>query len=114
MIKVWIDMLFLHGFTETCDIWDDFSRKLSGTFRIIAIDLPGHGMTGTFGEIHTMEQIVRVMKEVLDHLHIRECLVIGHSMGGYATLAFARLYPAMLRGIILFHSQAVANQQKQK
>ena len=107
-------LVFLHGFTETCDIWDDFSRELSGTFRIIAIDLPGHGKTGTFGEIHTMELIAGVVKEVLDHLHIREFLLIGHSMGGYATLAFARLYPAMLRGMILFHSQAAADSAEAK
>ena len=107
-------LVFLPGFTETCDIWNDFSRELSDTFRIIAIDLPGHGKTGTFGEIHTMEMIARVVKGVLDHLHIRECLLTGHSMGGYATLAFARLYPDMPRGMILFHSQAAADSAEAK
>ena len=107
-------LVFLHGFTETCDIWDDFSRELSHSFRIIAIDLPGHGKTGTFGEIHTMELIARVVKEVLDHLYILECLMIGHSMGGYATLAFARLYPTVLKGMVLFHSQAAADSTEAK
>lgn len=107
-------LVFLHGFTETCDIWDNFSSELSDTFRIIAIDLPGHGKTGTFGEFHTMELIAGVVKEVLDHLHIRQCLLIGHSMGGYAALAFARLYPAMLNGMILFHSQTAADSAQAK
>lgn len=102
-------LVFLHGFTETSDIWDDFSGELSKTYRIIVIDLPGHGRTGTFGEVHSMEFMAERVKEVLDHLGLSHCIMIGHSMGGYVTLAFARLYPSMLRGMVLFHSQAAAD-----
>lgn len=102
-------LVFLHGFTGTSDIWDDFSEELSKTYRIIAIDLPGHGRSGIFGELHSMELMAGLVKLVLDHLQVSRCLMIGHSMGGYVTMAFAGLYPAMLRGMVLVHSHAAAD-----
>ena len=102
-------LVLLHGFTETLDMWDDFSSELSADYRVVRIDLPGHGGSECAGEVHTMAFMADVVKAVLDHLSIRKCLVVGHSMGGYVALAFARKYGFMLRGLGLFHSSAFAD-----
>jgi pimeloyl-ACP methyl ester carboxylesterase len=54
-----------------------------------------------------MELMADVVKAVLDKENIEECVMIGHSMGGYVTLAFAEKFPGMMKGLGLFHSSAL-------
>lgn len=105
-------LVFLHGFMESLTIWDVFAEKLSANFRVIRIDLPGHGKTPVLEPVHSMELMAAVVKEVLDNLGVEKCVMIGHSMGGYVTLEFASQYPGMLRGMGLFHSHAAADTQE--
>ena len=105
-------LVLLHGFTESLEIWEDFANALEKDFRVIAIDLPGHGQTGQFGQSHSMELMADVVKLVLDHLSVGSCVMIGHSMGGYVTLSFAEKYPHLVRAIGLFHSQAGADSEE--
>jgi pimeloyl-ACP methyl ester carboxylesterase len=97
-------LVLLHGFTEDGGIWDGFCVRLNRDFRVIVIDLPGHGESEGIDAIHTMELQAEVVHEVLKSCKVRKCLMTGHSMGGYVTLAFAEKYPNMLKGICLFHS----------
>jgi pimeloyl-ACP methyl ester carboxylesterase len=97
-------IVLLHGFTESMKIWSRFARSLSKEFRVIMIDLPGHGKSKCVSDVHTMELQAEVVHAVLKKAGISKCLMAGHSMGGYVTLAFARKYPKMLKGICLFHS----------
>jgi len=48
-------VVLLHGFLESLEIWDYFVSELSAEFRIISIDLPGHGGSGQLGDVHSME-----------------------------------------------------------
>jgi len=107
-------LLLLHGFTETQDIWNDFSSELSQEYRVVTVDLPGHGESGCIGEVHTMELMAECVKSVLDDAGITNCVMIGHSMGGYVTLSFAGKYPEMLKGLGLFHSSALADTDEAK
>ncbi len=102
-------LVLLHGFLESSNIWDEFSKRLSSFFQVITIDLPGHGQTQNFSTIHTMELMAELVKEVLDYLKVKKCVMIGHSMGGYVSLAFAEKYPSYLTGLGLFHSSAGAD-----
>jgi pimeloyl-ACP methyl ester carboxylesterase len=97
-------IVLLHGFTESLKIWTGFASQLSKKYRVITIDLPGHGKSDCIGTIHTMEMMADVTCSVLKKLKVGKCLMAGHSMGGYVTLAFAAKYPQMLRGFTLFHS----------
>jgi pimeloyl-ACP methyl ester carboxylesterase len=97
-------IVLLHGFTETSKIWDSFRDQLSVSFRVIVIDLAGHGKSECLEEVHSMELQADVVHEVLKQRKVKKCLMVGHSMGGYVTLAFASKYPDMLKGICLFHS----------
>jgi pimeloyl-ACP methyl ester carboxylesterase len=99
--------VLLHGFTESLAIWENFSEVLSLENKIICIDLPGHGKSGCIGKVHSMEAMASCVKAVLDTEKVKECIMIGHSMGGYVALAFAELFPKMIRGLGLFHSSAL-------
>ena len=107
-------IVFLHGFTESIEIWDNFIEELKDKYRIIAIDLPGHGKTSSYSNVHSMSFMAKIVKYVLDQLKIKKILLIGHSMGGYVSLEFASLYPDLLKGVGLFHSQAAADTQEEK
>jgi len=99
-------ILLLHGFLESLEIWDDFTSVLSKEFTVVRMDLPGHGKSDNFSEVHTMDFMAACAKAILSHLNISNCVLAGHSMGGYVSLAFAGNYPGIAKGIVLFHSQA--------
>lgn len=99
-------IVLLHGFLESIEIFDQYAAALSKKFRVITIDLPGHGRSECIGYVHTMEMMAQCVKHVMDHLGLRRYLMAGHSMGGYVALAFAEMYPDNLTGLCLFHSTA--------
>lgn len=107
-------IIFLHGFLESSAIWEDFAQELSAEYRIFTIDLPGHGGSGILAEEHSMELMAEEVKNILEIEGVQKILLVGHSMGGYVSLAFAENYPEMLKGLILFHSQAAADSEETK
>jgi pimeloyl-ACP methyl ester carboxylesterase len=102
-------LVLLHGFLESLEIWNAFSTQCSRHMRVITIDLPGHGESGTLGDIHSMDLMAECVNAVLDHLKIVECVMVGHSMGGYVAVHFAEKYAEKLRGFGFFHSHADAD-----
>jgi pimeloyl-ACP methyl ester carboxylesterase len=98
-------IVLLHGYLESLEVLKSFANKLALKLRVIAIDLPGHGLSDVYGEVHTMEFMAEVVKELLDSLNIKKAFLTGHSLGGYVTLAFLELFPENLSGYCLFHSQ---------
>ncbi|MCX6326488.1 MAG: alpha/beta hydrolase [Bacteroidia bacterium] len=103
-------IVLLHGYLESSGVWNGFEGKLASKFRIISMDLPGHGLSDVYGEVHTMEFMATAVKELLDTLGVNKAFLIGHSLGGYVTLAFLELFPDYLSGYCLFHSQPFADQ----
>ncbi len=97
-------IVLLHGYLESIEVWDEFIPLLSPPFRVVAPDLPGHGISEVKGKVHSMEFEADVVHSVLTGLGVKRCCVVGHSMGGYVALEFLRKYPEMLSGIILLHS----------
>jgi pimeloyl-ACP methyl ester carboxylesterase len=107
-------VVLVHGYLESMDIWGSFKDELSRSYRVITIDLPGHGRSDTVCEIHTMEVMADAVEIVLNHLDIGRTVVIGHSMGGYVTLAFAEIFPEKTAGFCLFHSHGFADSEEKK
>jgi len=99
-------IVLLHGFLESLEIWNDFSRELSTTFQVVSIDLPGHGESGNLGKINSMELMADSVNAVLTHLKIEQCVVAGHSMGGYVAIHLAEKHPEKVKGFGFFHSHA--------
>jgi len=107
-------VVLLHGFLGAHQIWKPLADNLARSYRVIAIDLPGHGATPCFGYAHSMELMARCVKAVLDSLRLSRYVMIGHSMGGYVALAFADLFPENLRGMCLYHSTAYPDNEEKK
>ncbi len=107
-------LILLHGFLESTLIWKDFVSVLEKHFQVVCIDLPGHGESDCIGYVHEMEMNAEVVYAVLQHLEIKSCVMTGHSMGGYVTLAFAEKYPEVLNGICLFHSTALPDSEEKQ
>lgn len=105
-------LVLLHGYLEALEVWDDFAEKLLPKLRIVSIDLPGHGQSGIFGEIHSMDFMAKAVNAVLEKLEIEKVVLVGHSMGGYATMAFLELFPEKLSAFSLLHSHPFADPPK--
>ena len=97
-------IVLIHGFLESHEIWHKFDIELAKRYRVLSIDLPGHGLSDLHEEPFTMCKYAESVKTVLDHEKINKAFMIGHSMGGYVTLAFSEKYPKYLSGLCLFHS----------
>ena len=102
-------IILIHGYLETSEIWNSFAQKLSENFRVITVDMPGHGRSEVFDTIHTMDFMASSVAKLMEYLGLKKAFVTGHSLGGYITLAFAELFPEMLTGYCLFHSQPFAD-----
>ncbi len=108
-------IVFLHGFLENLNMWYKISPNFLQSNQVICIDLLGHGKTGNLDNIHSMEEQAYLIKFVLNHLMLRDYILIGHSMGGYISLAFAELFPQNIKGICLMNSTALPDtKEKQK
>ncbi|MEC4116526.1 alpha/beta fold hydrolase [Myroides phaeus] len=97
-------LIFLHGFLENATMWNYYTESLSKKYRVISIDLLGHGKTDCIGYIHSMEDMADAVFAVISHLNLKKVTFIGHSMGGYVALAFGELYPDFVKKIILVAS----------
>lgn len=102
-------VVLIHGYLETLKVWDNFAGNLSGKYRVISVDLPGHGGSDLVTEPQTMESMAEAVKELLRNLGIEKAFLTGHSLGGYVALAFVDLFPGMLSGYCLFHSHPLAD-----
>lgn len=107
-------IVFLHGFLENKTMWNFFKNAFVNKFRIITIDLLGHGNTSCLGYIHTMEDQADMVHALLVHLKIKKAVFVGHSMGGYVALAFAELYSEMVNGMVLLNSTSRADSEERK
>ena len=102
-------IVLLHGFLENSNMWEPFIPSLSEKNRVVCIDLLGHGKTGCLGYIHKMEHMAECVAEVLNRLKINHVTLIGHSMGGYVALAYAKKYSEKVKGLCLMNSTAKAD-----
>lgn len=99
-------IVLLHGFLLSPTIWIDLVPILSKKNQVIVIDLPGHGKSGCIAEIHTMEMMAEVVNFILEENEITKASFIGHSMGGYISLAFAEKYPSKIKKLVLLNSSS--------
>lgn len=103
-------VMLIHGFAEDKRIWDRFVPQLAKEFTLIVPDIPGSGQSDMLkGNQISICDYAEVMHEILKKEKIDSCCIIGHSMGGYISLAFAEKYKNKLTGLGLFHSSAYAD-----
>lgn len=107
-------IVLLHGFLENKKMWAEYIALFSEKYRVITIDLLGHGDTECLGYVHEMEENANVANEVLEHLQIEKATILGHSMGGYVALAFAELYPKKIQKLVLQNSTSKEDSAEKK
>ena len=95
-------IILLHGYLETLYIWEEFRSLLPDSSRIVSIDLPGLGLTGSDPFINSMQFDAKV-------LGIMRPYIVGHSMGGYVAQRFLRDYPGRIAGMVNINSAPYAD-----
>ena len=96
-------LILLHGFTSSAAAWREHAAFFAAQYRVIAIDLPGHGRSDAPPEIerYRMERVAADLVQILASLDVRPAHWLGYSMGGRLALYVARYYPAQVRSLIL-------------
>ena len=107
-------VIFLHGYCESHHIWESFESYLESDYRVICPDLPGFGGSPKLDRGFSLSDVADKIREFLDELNINRCVMIGHSLGGYITLAYAEKYPDTLSGFGLFHSSGFEDSLEKK
>ena len=105
-------VMFIHGFGEDGTIWNPIIDQLKDQYQCIIPDLPGSGKSEMKSGVWTIESFAENVRSILIHEEIETAVVIGHSMGGYISLALAEKYPDLLKGFGLFHSSAFADNEE--
>jgi pimeloyl-ACP methyl ester carboxylesterase len=136
-----VPVVLLHGFGEDSCIWNRQVEVLQNHCRLIVPDLPGtgssrwddvNGVNGEWSMVNkkqltnspftidhsrltpSINDLADSIYHLLQQEQIQSSYLLGHSMGGYITLAFAERYPSMLKGFGLIHSTAFADSDEKK
>lgn len=92
----------LHGFTSSSATWEHVAQQLPD-YRIIAIDLIGHGETSAPVDAfnYSMEAQVALLHDVLKQLDVQQFTLLGYSMGGRIALSYALAYSQQVEVLLL-------------
>src|SRR5436305_5534224 len=76
-------LMLLHGFPASGKLWDGLAFQLSQHYTLLIPDIPGSGDSRLDGESTTMEELATIVPAILNDAGIEQCILAGHSMGGY-------------------------------
>lgn len=108
-------VLFLHGFLESSTMWNELLPSFQSHFKCILIDLPGHGLsTDGLNPIRSIHEIAKAVNATLQHLSIDRYHVVGHSLGGYVSLALIETYREFNDKLILLNSHPWPDSESKK
>jgi pimeloyl-ACP methyl ester carboxylesterase len=94
-------IVFLHGFAGSMHWWTDLVERLKDDFRLVRIDLLGHGGSQKPDSGYSMEHQARQVALALNTLRIQHAVFAGHSMGGIVATALTELDPSLVDGLVL-------------
>lgn len=112
-----LPVVLLHGFAETSSIWQKQINALSKYCNMIVPDLPGSGKSSAIKTSYKkirIEDFAEAVYSIINNENIQQCIMLGHSMGGYITLAFAEKYQNKLMAFGFVHSTAYADNKEKK
>ncbi len=107
-------LVLLHGYPLDHTIWEPLIPLLLISADLILPDLRGFGKSTVPDEIYSMTDMASDIAGLLDRLQIDKAVIVGHSMGGYVALAFARAFPERVLGLGLVSTQALDNSPEKK
>lgn len=109
-----VPIVLLHGFCETHEIWEELVPHLAAHARVISIDLPGFGDSTLPKTPFSIDEIAAEVLAWLKGRGVPPPVLVGHSLGGYVTLAMARQDHDYCQKMVLFHSSAFADPEEKK
>jgi 3-oxoadipate enol-lactonase len=107
-------LVLLHGYPLDHTIWERILPLLESDFDLIVPDLRGFGESPVSPTPYMLSDLARDIGALLDQLGIKQAVIAGHSMGGYVALAFATIFPKIVRGLGLVATQAAADTPERK
>ena len=93
-------LVFVHGWTCNADFWRQ-SINAFPNYRVVALDLPGHGASDKPQAVYSMEYFANAVQAVMKDAKIKKAVLVGHSMGTPVVRQFYRLYPEKTLGLII-------------
>ena len=107
-------VVLLHGYPFNRSMWAEQTATLIDRFRVVALDLRGHGDSESSTGASTMKLLAEDVAALMDELKIERAVVGGLSMGGYVTLAFHQLFPERVEKLLLADTRAQADTEEAK
>lgn len=107
------NLVLIHGYCENNTCFNKQVLFFKDHCNVITLDLPGFGKSASIQNV-SIDDMAEEVAQLLDHLQIEKCVMLGHSMGGYVTLAFAEKFGNRLSGFGLIHSTALEDNEERK
>ena len=104
-----LPIVLVHGFPMNRTMWVPQVKELSTSFRVITLDLRGHGESDAPMWHYTMEMFCEDIIGLLDYLKIEQAILVGLSMGGYILFNLYRKYPERIKGLLFADTRASAD-----
>ncbi len=110
-----LPILFIHGSSASLHTWQSWVGELSDAFRLVSVDLPGHGLTGPVsGNNYSMQSMTEFVNQVASGLGLDRFAIAGNSMGGNVAWHFALTYPDKVSHLILLDASGVPYPKEQE
>jgi pimeloyl-ACP methyl ester carboxylesterase len=94
-------ILFVHGLANYLPVWNAQIKHLSKSFRCIAVDLPGNGLSSSGDYPYSMFFYAETIRLFIEQLQLKQVILVGHSMGGQIGMMAALRYPELIDKLIL-------------
>ena len=107
-------LIFLHGYPMHQGIWANFTDHFTFSHTVVTLDLPGFGKSKLLPGDFTLDDVAAAVLDFMDAHHLRNAVVIGHSLGGYVALSMIARKPEWIDGLVLLHSTALADSAERR
>lgn len=98
-------IVLVHGFAASLHAWEPWARSLKADYRVVTLDLPGHGLTQAPADYRASAATnVAVVDELTRRLAVERFVLAGNSMGGAVAWSYALAHPERLEGLVLVNA----------
>ncbi len=95
------NLFLLHGLSDSARTWDDFAKEASAGYRVVAVDLRGHGESGHATDGYTLDKFAADVLAVARGLNVRTFHLVGHSLGALVGIHLAATQPRAVTRLAL-------------
>ncbi len=107
-------LVFIHAFPLSKTMWQPQVEALKNTYRVITIDLGGHGESDLVPWNDSLDGYAKNVIRLLDHLEIPQAMFVGLSMGGYTLFSIYRHYSDRVKAMVFADTRAQADTEEGK